>query len=128
MLRFFIGEDDLLTFREKLLQRGDQLRVFRRNGVSYGLFVNAKLGQALIHFLLKCFRYLQLNKLALIYQGVLRLLRDRIITVVVFAGGLFRQTVRQLLHRIGVLRQETIGDPAIVQVHVSTYAVHIPDY
>ncbi len=39
---FFIGEDDLLTFREKLLQRGNQLRVFGRNGVSYGLFVNAK--------------------------------------------------------------------------------------
>ncbi|CFZ96021.1 Uncharacterised protein [Salmonella enterica subsp. enterica serovar Typhi] len=76
MLRFFVGEDDLLPFREKLLQRGDQLRVFRRNGVSYGLFVNAKPGQALIHFLLERFRNLQLNKLALIYQGVLRLLRD----------------------------------------------------
>ncbi len=45
MLRFFIGEDDLLTFREKLLQRGNQLRVFGRNGVSYGLFVNAKPGR-----------------------------------------------------------------------------------
>ncbi|CAK0712704.1 hypothetical protein FGAF138_0550 (plasmid) [Escherichia coli] len=48
MLRFFVGEDDLLPFREKLLQRGNQLRVFGRNGVSYGLFVNAKPGQALI--------------------------------------------------------------------------------
>ena len=76
MLRFFVREDDLLTFREKLLQRGDQLRVFGRNGMSYGLFVNAKPGQALIHFLLERFRNLQLNKLALIYQGVLRLLRD----------------------------------------------------
>ncbi|GAR44810.1 hypothetical protein NGUA11_04186 [Salmonella enterica] len=92
-----------------------------------GTLVNTELCQAFIHFGFERLRHLELDKFAFVDQRILHLLCHCLIAVVILAGGLFRQAVRQLLYRIGVFRQETIRNSVVIQIHIRTNTVHVTD-